>query len=86
MFKNKTDEKGTVTCNKTHLVAQSYAQIEGVNFSETFAHVARLEAIQLILRFACINQVKLYQMDVKSAFLNAFLKKYMLLNQRALSI
>ncbi|TYK30437.1 F5J5.1 [Cucumis melo var. makuwa] len=55
------------------LVAQGYTQVEGVDFDETFALVARLEAIRLLLGISCIQKFKLYQMDVKSAFLNGYL-------------
>jgi hypothetical protein len=56
--------------NKARLVAQGYSQIEGLDFGETFAHVARLQAIRILLAFAAFKGFKLYQMDVKSAFLN----------------
>jgi hypothetical protein len=56
--------------NKTRLVAQWYSQVEGLDFGETFAPVARLEAIRILLAFAAFKRFKLYQMDVKSAFLN----------------
>jgi hypothetical protein len=70
IFKNKTDEHGTVVRNKARIVAQGYTQIEGVDFDETFARVARLESIRILLFIACHLDFKLYQMDVKSAFLN----------------
>ncbi|KAA0056133.1 retrotransposon protein, putative, unclassified [Cucumis melo var. makuwa] len=57
------------------LVAQGYTQVEGVDFDETFAPVARLEAIRLLLDISCIQKFKLYQMDVKSAFLNGYLNE-----------
>jgi hypothetical protein len=75
VFKNKQDEFGTVTRNKARLVAQGYAQIEGMDFEDTFAPVARLEAIRLLLAYASFHNFKLYQMDVKSAFLNGPLKE-----------
>ena len=56
-----------MTNNKARLVAQGYAQVEGVDFDEMFALVARLEAIRLLLRISYIQRFKLYQMDVKSA-------------------
>ncbi|KAK2375301.1 putative mitochondrial protein [Trifolium repens] len=66
VYKNKSDENGTITRNKARLVAQGYTQIEGLDFEETFAPVARLESIRLLLGVACILKFKLYQMDVKS--------------------
>ncbi|KAK1698143.1 hypothetical protein QYE76_014840 [Lolium multiflorum] len=75
VFKNKQDENGIVTRNKARLVAQGFAQIEGMDFEDTFAPVARLEAIRLLLAFASFHNFKLYQMDVKSAFLNGPLKE-----------
>ncbi|KAL4030824.1 hypothetical protein IC575_009076 [Cucumis melo] len=75
VFKNKIDEAGSVTKNKARLVAQGYTQVEGVDFDETFAPVARLEAIRLLLGISCIRKFKLYQMDVKSAFLNGYLNE-----------
>ena len=75
IFKNKTNEEGVITRNKARLVAQGYTQIEGVDFDETFAPVARLESIRLLLGVACILKFKLYQMDVKSAFLNGYLNE-----------
>ena len=70
-FKNKTDEFGNIVRNKAKLVAQGHTQIEGVNFDETFALVARLESIHLLFAVACLIGFKLFQMDVKSAFLMA---------------
>ncbi|KAA0043626.1 Retrovirus-related Pol polyprotein from transposon TNT 1-94 [Cucumis melo var. makuwa] len=72
---NKIDEKDNVTRNKARLVAQRCSQIEGVTFGETSASVARLESIQLLLSLACFHQITLYQMDVKRAFLNGFIKE-----------
>jgi hypothetical protein len=56
--------------NRSHLVAQGFSRMEGLDFGETFAHVARLEAFRILLAFAASKGFKLYQMDVKSAFLN----------------
>jgi hypothetical protein len=56
--------------NKAHLVAQGYSQVECLDFGETFAPVARLEAIRILLAFATSKGFKLYQLDMKSAFLN----------------
>ena len=73
IFRNKTDDKGNVICNKARLVARGYSQVEGVYFDETFAPVARMESIRVLLTLACHLKFKLYQMDVKIAFLNWFL-------------
>ena len=81
VYKNKTDEQGGVTRNKARLVAHGYTQIEGVDFDETFAHVARLESIRLLLGVACHLRFKLYQMDVKSAFLNGYLHEEVYVEQ-----
>ena len=70
IFRNKQDEDGIVVRNKARLVAQGYTQIEGIDFIETYAPVARLESIHVMLAYANYNGILLYQMDVKSAFLN----------------
>jgi len=70
VFRNKMNEQGEVVRNKARLVAQGYSQQEGINYTETFAPVARLEAIRLLLPYAVNHGIILYQMDVKSAFLN----------------
>ena len=72
-FKNKTNEFGNIVRNKARLVAQGYTQLEKVNFDEAFALVARLKSIRLLLAIACHVDFKLFQMDVKSAFLNGIL-------------
>ena len=80
VFKNKLDELGQVIKNKARLVAHGYNQ-EGINFNETFAPVAKLESIRILLAFACFMDFKVYQMDVKSAFLNGFIKKTVYVEQ-----
>lgn len=69
VFINKLNEQGEVR-NKARLVAQGYSQQEGINFSETFAPVARLEAIILLLSYAINHDIVVYKMDANSAFLN----------------
>ncbi|GKB17696.1 retrovirus-related pol polyprotein from transposon TNT 1-94 [Tanacetum coccineum] len=69
------DENGVVSRNKARLVAQGYNQQEGIDFDETYAPVARLESIRILLVYACAHDFKLYQMDVKSAFLNGFINE-----------
>lgn len=68
VFQNKSDENGNMTIKKARLVGQGYTQVEGVDFSETFSSVPRLEAVRLLLSIAYSMGFKLYQMDVKSAF------------------
>ena len=75
IFRNKTDEKGNVIPNKARPIAQRYSQMEGVDYDETFALVARMESIRILLALACHLRFKLYQMDVKTAFLNGLLKE-----------
>jgi hypothetical protein len=70
VFRNKQDEHGVVTRNKVRLVAKGFTQIEGLDFGETYAPAARLESIHILLAFATYHDFKLYQMDVKSVFLN----------------
>ena len=81
IFKNKQDEHGQVTRNKARLVAQGFTQVEGLDFGETFAPVARLESIRILLAYASHHDFKLYQMDVKSAFLNGPLKELVYVKQ-----
>ncbi|GJX49747.1 retrovirus-related pol polyprotein from transposon TNT 1-94 [Tanacetum coccineum] len=75
VYRNKLDENGVVTRNKARLVAQGYNQQEGIDYDETYAPVARLESIRILLAYACALDFKLYQMDVKSAFLNDFINE-----------
>lgn len=72
-FQNKYDEHGIVVRNKARLAAQGYTQVKGIDFDESFALVARLESIRILFTIACHLKFKLYQMDVKSAFLNDLL-------------
>ena len=81
IFKNKSDEHGTVIRNKSRFVAQGYTQVKGIDFDETFASVARLESIRILLAIASHLNFKLYQMDVKSAFLNEILQEEVYVEQ-----
>jgi hypothetical protein len=81
VFRNKQDEHGVVTRNKAQLVAKSYSQVEGLDFDETYAPVARLESIRILLAYATYHGFKLYQMDVKSAFLNGPIKEEVYVEQ-----
>jgi hypothetical protein len=73
VYRNKQDEHGIVVKNKEKLVAKGYSQVEGLNYGETFTLVARLEAIHILLAYASSHKMKLFQMDVKSAFLNGLI-------------
>jgi hypothetical protein len=75
VFRNKQDQDGIVVRNKERLVAQGYTQVEGLDFGETYASVSRLEVIRILLAYACAHNIKLYQMDVKSVFLNAYINE-----------
>jgi hypothetical protein len=81
IFRNKQDEHGVVTRNKARLVAKGYSQVEGFDFDETYAPVARLESIRILLAYATYHGFKLYQMDMKSAFLNGPIKEEVYVEQ-----
>jgi hypothetical protein len=81
VFRNKQDEHGVVTRNKAWLVAKGYSQVKGLDFDETYAPVARLESIRILLAYATYHGFKLYQMDVKSAFLNVPIKEEIYVEQ-----
>ena len=61
--------------NKARLIAQGYSQMEGVDYDETFTSIAHMESIRILLALACHLKFKIYQMDVKIAFLNGFFKE-----------
>jgi hypothetical protein len=81
VFKNKQGEDGVVVGNKARLVAQGFNQVEGLDFGETFASVARLEAIRILLAFAASKGFKLYQMDMKNAFLIGVIQEEVYIRQ-----
>jgi hypothetical protein len=81
VFHNKQDEHGVVTINKARLVAKGYAQVASLDFGETFAPVARLESVLILLANAAHHLFKLFQMDVKSAFLNRPIKEEVYVEQ-----
>jgi len=81
VFKNKIDEQGVIVRNKAWLVAKGYNQEEDIDFGETYASVARLEAVRFLLTYACLKGFRLHQMDVKSAFLNGFIDKEVYVSQ-----
>ena len=75
VFRNKLDDSGVIVRNKARLVVQGFNQQEVIDYDETFALVARLEAIQILIAFAAHMNFKLFQMDVKTTFLNGYLKE-----------
>ncbi|GKF83879.1 retrovirus-related pol polyprotein from transposon TNT 1-94, partial [Tanacetum coccineum] len=77
----KTDEFGRVLKNKARLVAQGFRQEEGINFEESFSPVARIEAICIFIANAAHKNMTIYQMDVKTAFLNGELKEEVYVSQ-----
>lgn len=81
VFRNKLNEEGTVVRNKARLVCKGYAQEEGEDYRETFAPVARVEGVQMLLAFAVFKGFKVYQMDVKSTFLNGILEEEVYIEQ-----
>jgi hypothetical protein len=81
VLRNKQDKHRVVTRNKARLMAKGYAQVAGLDFDETFAPVARLESIRILLAYAAHHSFKLFQMDVKSAFLNGPIKEVVYVEQ-----
>ncbi|XP_070036412.1 uncharacterized protein [Nicotiana tomentosiformis] len=73
LFRNKLNEEDKVVRNKARLVAQGYSQQEGIDYDETFAPIARLESIRIVLAHASFKGFKQFQMNVKSALLNEFI-------------
>jgi hypothetical protein len=81
VFRNKQDEHGVVTRNKARLVAKGYAQVACLDFEETFSPVARLGSIRILLAYAAHHSFRLFQMDMKSAFLNGPVKEEVYVEQ-----
>jgi hypothetical protein len=81
VFQNKQDDQGVIVRNKARLVAKGFSQVVGLDFGNTFAPVARLEAICILLAYASCYDIQLYQMDVKSAFLNGFINELVYVEQ-----
>ena len=69
VYGNKLDENGLVR-NKVRIICKGYVQVEGIAFDEIFAIVAHWEAIRMFMYFSCFKRFKVYQVDVKSTFLN----------------
>nr|GFC71091.1 retrovirus-related Pol polyprotein from transposon TNT 1-94 [Tanacetum cinerariifolium] len=81
IYKVKLDELGGIVKNKARLVARGYRQEEGINFEESFASVARLEAIRNFLAYSAHKNMVVYQMDVKTVFLNSNLQEEVYVSQ-----
>jgi hypothetical protein len=81
VFRNKQNEFGIVTRNKARLIAKGYPQDKGLDFEETFALIARLDLIHILLAYATHHDFKLYQIDVKSAFFNGPIKEEVYVEQ-----
>nr|GFA98469.1 retrovirus-related Pol polyprotein from transposon TNT 1-94 [Tanacetum cinerariifolium] len=81
LWKNKRDEENTVIRNKSRLVAKGYAQKEGVDFEESFAPVAQLEAVRLFIAYAAHKSFTVYQIDVKTTFLYGLVREQVYVNQ-----
>src|ERR1043165_8818671 len=81
VFRNKLNEQGEVVRNKARLVAQGYSQQEGIDYTETFAPVARLESIRILISYVVNHNITLYQMDLKSEFLNGYINEEVCVHQ-----
>ncbi|GKB18696.1 retrovirus-related pol polyprotein from transposon TNT 1-94 [Tanacetum coccineum] len=81
LWKNKCDAENIVVRNKTRLVAKGYKQEEGIDFEESFAHVAHLEAVRMFIAYDAHKNITIFQMDVKTAFLNGTLKEEVYVSQ-----
>nr|GEV49754.1 copia protein [Tanacetum cinerariifolium] len=81
IYKVKLDELGGILKNKARLVARGYRQEKGIGFEESFAPVPRLEAIRIFLAYAAYMNMVVYQMDVKTAFLNGNLQEEVYVSQ-----
>jgi hypothetical protein len=75
VFRNKMNEQGEVVRNKTKLVCKGYSHKEGIDYEETYAPIARMEVVRIFLAYAMNKKFIVYQMDVKSFFLNGELEK-----------
>ncbi|GKC38468.1 retrovirus-related pol polyprotein from transposon TNT 1-94 [Tanacetum coccineum] len=79
LWKKKCDADNIVIRNKSRLVAKGYKQEEGIDFEESFALVARLESVRMFIAYVAHKHFTIFQMDVKTAFLNGPLKEEVML-------
>ena len=75
ILKKKTDVDGNATVYRARLVAKGFRQVQGVHYDETFSPVVMLKSVRIMLAIAAFYDYEIWQMDVKTAFLNGFLKK-----------
>lgn len=75
VFRNKMNEHGEVVRNKVRLVCKGYSQQEGIDYEETFSPIARIELVRMFLAYAANKKFKVYQMGVKSTFINGELEE-----------
>ena len=80
-YKTKVNEKGEIDRFKARLVAKGFSQQPGIDFGETFSPVARLDTVRAVIATTAQNKWKVYQMDVKSAFLNGILEEEIYVQQ-----
>ena len=81
IFKKKTNADGNVTVYKARFVAKGFRQVQGVDYDETFSPVAMLKFVRIMLEIAVFYDYEIWQMDVKTAFLNGFLKEELYMMQ-----
>jgi hypothetical protein len=81
VYRTKLNADGSINKHKARLVVKGYSQVFGVDFSKTFAPVVRLDTIRMLLALAAQNAWKINQLDVKSAFLNGYLKEEIYVEQ-----
>ena len=81
IFKKKTDSDGNVTIYKARLVAKGFRQVQGVDYDETFSPVVMLKSVRIMLAIAAFHDYEIWQMDVKTAFLNGFLEEELYMMQ-----
>ena len=81
IFKKKTDADGNITIYKAWLVAKGYRQVQGIDYDETFSPIAKLKSVRIMLAIAAYYVYEIWQMDVKTAFLNGYLKEELYMMQ-----
>ena len=81
IFKKKTDTDGNVTVYKARLVAKGFRQVQGIDYDETFSPVAKLKSVRIMLAISAYYDYEIWQMDVKTAFLNGFLEEELYMMQ-----